>query len=105
VRIPANLLVHTVQVQAYAGRNSAGELFGDPFPLRCMAQGGRKWVAGADGTKVMATLTLYADPNQAETIPPGSKVTHQGQTGTVVVSVNRDGGGLGTPDHTEVVVQ
>lgn len=105
MRIPANLLVHTVTVKPYAGRTSKGETYGAPFPLPCMAQGGRKWVAGSEGTKVLASLTLYAAPGQASTIPPGSLVTHQGKDCTVIASTDRDGGGLGTPDHTEVSCQ
>lgn len=105
MRIPANLLVHTVTVKPYAGRTSAGETYGAPFPLACMAQGKRRWVAGNTGTQVLATLTLYAAPGQSGDIPPGSQVTWMGQTTTVIGSTNHDSGGLGAPDHTEVVCQ
>jgi hypothetical protein len=53
----------------------------------------------------MATLTLYAAPLQAATIPPGSKVTWSGGSATVMQSIDHDSGGLGAPDHTEVVCQ
>lgn len=103
--LPAFLLVHTVTVRPYAGRTSSGDLFGDEFPLPCMAQGQRKMVRTVEGNETLATLTLYAAPGQADTVPTGSEVTWQGRTTTVLASTNQDGGNLGTPDHTEVVCE
>jgi hypothetical protein len=105
VRIPEQFLVHTVTVTPYAGRSSSGPVYGTPFDLTCMRQGGRRWVRQPDGTQGMATLTLYAAPLQAATIPPGSKVTWSGGSATVMQSIDHDSGSLGAPDHTEVVCQ
>lgn len=103
--IPSYLLVHTVTVEPYAGRTSVGETYGESFPLPCFAEGKRTWIVGADGTKSMASLTLYAAPGQEAQIPPGSKITWGSKATVVIASSDRDSGGLGAPDHTEVVCQ
>jgi hypothetical protein len=105
VRIPARFLVHTVTVRPYAGRSSTGPVYGAEFELRCMAQGGLKIVRAADGTTKLAVGTLYAAPGQRAAIPPGSQVEWNGATTTVMQSIDHDSGGLGAPDHTEVVCE
>lgn len=105
MRIPPALLVHSVTVKPYAGRSSTGSVYGAPFALECMAQGARRWVRSADGTESLSTLTLYTAPGQAATIPPGSVVTWSGGVTTVMAAIDQDSGGLGAPDHTEVVCQ
>lgn len=105
MRIPDRFLVHTVTVRPYAGRSSAGPLYDPPFQLVCMAQGKRRWVRGSDGTQLLSTLTLYAAPGQAGSVPPGSEVLWAGDTTTVIGSTDQDSGGLGAPDHTEVVCE
>ena len=101
------LLVHTVTVTPYAGRSSTGDLWDDPFPLPCMAQGGAQMIRLPDGTNVTARLVLYAAPGQSHLLPPGSKVEWDHPGGTLRASVaeayDRDSGPLGAPDHTEVV--
>lgn len=105
MRIPARFLVHEVTVRPYAGRSSTGPVFGAPFTLQCMAQGGRKLVRGGNGDQVLSTLQLFAAPGQAASIPPGSEVDHAGDTTVVLASIDHDSGGLGAPDHTEVVCE
>lgn len=105
MRIPARFLVHTVTVRPFAGRSSNGPVFGAPFTLACMAQGDRRLVRDADGVETLSSLTLYAAPGQASSIPPGSEVDWQGDTTTVIAATDHDSGGLGAPDHTEVVCQ
>lgn len=105
MRIPASLLVHQVQVRPYLGESSVGATYGPEFTLQCMAQGGVRLVRGGDGNQTVSSLTLYAAPDLAATIPAGSEVDHAGDTTTVLTSINHDSGGLGAPDHTEVVCE
>lgn len=105
MRIPAAYLVHSVTVTPLLGHSSTGKLYGDPFPLRCMAQGKRRMVRDAGGTEVLSELTLYAAPGQAATVPPGSLVAWTGDETEVLAAIDHDSGGLGAPDHTEVVCQ
>lgn len=105
MRLPDRYLVHTVTVHPYAGKSSTSAVYGEPFQLKCMAQGGLRIVKGADGSDKLAPLTLYAAPGQAATVPPLSLVEHNGATATVLVAIDHDSGGLGAPDHTEVVCE
>lgn len=105
MRIPAQLLVHTVTVRPYLGRSSSGDLYGPAFEWACMAQGGPRIVKGPDGAELVSTLTLYGAPNEAGLLPAGSEVDHAGDTTTVLSAINHDSGGLGAPDHTEVVCE
>lgn len=105
MRIPDRFLVHTVTVRPYQGRSSTGPVYGDAFTLKCMAQGKRRLVRGSDGAETLSSLTLYCAPGQAGTIPPGSRVDWHGDTTNVLDATDHDSGGLGAPDHTEVVCE
>lgn len=105
MRIPARFLVHLVTVTPYEGVTSTGPKYGAEFTLACMAQGQRRLVRDAEGTERVSSLTLYAAPGLADTIQPGSLVTWSGGTTTVMGATNHDSGGLGAPDHTEVVCE
>ena len=105
MRIPVKFLVHTVQVTPYLGTSSSGDLYGTPFDLPCMAQGSRRMVRDGDGTERVSTLTLFAAPGQASTVPAGSQVTWGETTTTVMAATDHDSGGLGAPDHTEVACE
>lgn len=105
MRIPTRYLVHTVTVRPYRGTSSTGPLYGDAFPLQCMAQGRRRLVRAGDGSEALSSLTIVTAPGQAELIPPGSEVDWRGDTTTVLDSIEHDDGGLGAPQHTEVVCE
>jgi hypothetical protein len=105
VRVPAFLLVHQVTVRPYLGQSSVGAVYGPEFTLRCNAQGSRRMVRANDGAETLSSLTLYCAPNSADSIPPGSEVDWQGDTTTVIAATDHDSGGLGAPDHTEVVCE
>ena len=103
--IPRRFLVHTVTVRPLLGQSSTGKVYGLAFTLQCMAQGKRRMVRNSQGTEVLSTLTLWAAPGQASTIPVGSQVLWQGDTTGVLTSTDMDSGGLGAPDHTEVTCE
>lgn len=105
MRLPDRYLVHEVTVRPYLGRSSTGPVHGPAFTLPCMAQGGPRIVRDASGVERVSTLTLYCAPGQATTVPAGSEVDHAGDSTTVMASINHDSGGLGAPDHTEVVCE
>lgn len=105
MRLPASLMPHTVQVRPYAGESSRGPVFGDTFTLQCMAQGKRRMVRDNDGAEKLSSLTLFCAPGSADLVPPGSEVTWQGDTTTVVDATDHDAGSLPVPAHTEVVCE
>lgn len=103
--IPDEYLVHEVTVRPLTGRSSSGPVLGAAFTLDCLADGKRRLVRGPDGSQKLSSLTLYAAPGQASLVPAGSEVDWQGDTTTVIGSTDMDSGGLGAPDHTEVVCE
>jgi len=70
-----------------------------------MAQGGVRMVRAPDGNEKVSSLTLYADLDAFAQVPAGSQVIHNGDTTAVIVCIPHDDGGLGTPQHTEVVCE
>lgn len=105
MRIPDQYLVHTVDVQPVTGSGAYGDTYGAVVPLRCFAEGTRRLVRNAQGAEVVSSLTLIAAPGQADAVPAGSLVTWRGSTTKVIGSTERDDGGLGAPQHTEVVCE
>jgi hypothetical protein len=105
VLIPTYLLVHSVTVRPLLGNSSTGKVFGPAFPLQCMAQGGIRKVRAPDGSETVSSLTLYAGLDAFDLIPTGSEVDHNGDTTEVIVCIPHNDGGLGTPQHTEVVCE
>lgn len=105
MKLSARFMPHTVTVRPYRGTSSTGPLFGDPFTLQCMAQGRRRMVRGSNGVETLSSLTLYAEHGQAALVPAGSEVDWSGDTTTVLDSTDHDDGGLGAPQHTEVVCE
>ena len=105
MKIPDRFLVHTVTVRPYRGRSSTGPVFGPAFQLKCMAQGKRRLVRDGDGAETLSSLTLFCAPGQAAAVPPGSEVDWQGDTTAVLDATDHDDGGLGAPQHTEVVCE
>ena len=74
-----------------------------------MRRGGHKLVRDAQGAERVSSARLYCAPGKAAAVPPGSRVswTVGGKVrSTVVLAVlDQDSGGLGAPDHTEVVCE
>ncbi|GAA3144941.1 hypothetical protein Ppa06_58230 [Planomonospora parontospora subsp. parontospora] len=98
--LPQWLMRHTATIRPFLGDGAYGPVFGEEVTERCLADDERRLVRDADGTEVVSDLTLYMRPGVV--CPPGSEVTVNGRTTTVIVSHARDGGGLPTPDHVEV---
>lgn len=105
MRLPSRYLVHSVTVRPLLGRSSTGPVFGPAFSLQCMAQGKVRLVRGPDGNETTSSLTLYAALEAFDSVPSGSEVDHNGDTTTVITRIRHDDGGLGAPQHTEVVCE
>lgn len=102
--IPAWLLRHEVTIEAYAGTSGAGvELYDTAVTVRCFKDDKRRLVRAATGQEVVSESTLYAPLSTS--CPVQSRVTlPDGRQATVIQSLSRDGGGLPTPDHLEIVL-
>lgn len=99
--IPEWVFTHEAEFEPLEGEGAYGPIFGPPVTERCLVDDERKLVRNAEGSEVVSDLTIFL--RAGAYYPAGSRVTVSGRTTTVIASKNRDGGGLPTPDHTEVV--
>jgi class 3 adenylate cyclase len=99
--IPDWLLRHEAVIEPFEGEGAYGAIYGDPVTERCLVDDERRLVRNAEGSETVSDTTIFF--RAGTHCPEGSRVTVGGRTTTVIASHDRDGGGLPTPDHTEVV--
>ncbi|GAB2731802.1 hypothetical protein [Streptomyces bullii] len=99
--LPRRFLVHTITIEDYLGGTSKGPKYAAPRTVRCLVDEQTRAVRTPGGEQVTSTSTAYAGPEE-KTAPPLSRVTlPSGRVTKVIQTKNRDGGGLGTPNHVE----
>lgn len=97
--LPAFLLRHTARIAPYLTWGS----FGPEADLRCLVTERLSTASTQAGVERVAYVTLWAMPGAA--VPEGSRVSMpDGRAGYVSAVARHDGGGLPTPDHTEIAV-
>lgn len=102
--LPSYMLGHQVTVEPYTGSSAYGPLYGPAASVRCFLDDQTKNVRDKTGREVVSSATFYARPGLV--CPPESRVTlPSGRTTIVIALLDRDGGGMPTPDHVEVVLQ
>ncbi|WP_129307996.1 hypothetical protein [Streptomyces sp. L2] len=102
--IPRVLMRHEITVEAYSGESSTGPLYEAPTVVRCFVDEQTRAVRSPGGEQVTSSSTAYADPGTSA--PALSRVTlPSGRTTTVIAALDRNGGGLPTPDHVEIQLQ
>jgi hypothetical protein len=102
--IPGWLLRHQITVEAYRGDSSSGPVYGPPAQVRAFVDEQTRAVRSPGGEEVTSSSTAYCPPGTK--VPPLSRVTlPDGRHTTVIACLPRDGGGLPTPDHTEIQLQ
>jgi hypothetical protein len=101
--LPEFLLTHTMVVEPLLGRYSHGPQYGDPVTHRCFLDDGTSLVLSREGVEMVSSAKAYLQLN-AE-VPLDSRVTVNGQERTVIDVKRRDGKGLPTPDHLEVILK
>lgn len=103
-RIPGWLLRHRITVEPYRGASSKGPIYGPPQTVRCFVDEQTRTVRSPGGEEVTSSSTAYAAPGTV--VPALSRVTlPSGRVTTVIAVLNRDAGGLPTPDHVEIQLQ
>lgn len=100
--IPSHLLVHTASVEPYQGSGAYGDVFGAAYSLPCYFEAQRRIVRDTEGDEAVSEATVYADLG-AE-IKPGSRVSVNGYTSTVITVATYDDGGLTGLAHREIVL-
>lgn len=102
--VPDYLLVHSITVETYAGTGAYGDTFAAPVQIRCFVDDQRKNVLAPDGSTVVSESTVIAKLTDAIKLAAKSKVTlPSGRHAIVINAKRRDDGGLGAPQHVEVV--
>lgn len=101
--IPTHLLVHSATVQPYEGSGAYGDVYGATVTLPCYFEAVRKMVRDDDGAETVSEATIYADLGTE--IKPGSRVTVNGYTSTVVSVSVLDDGGLTGLAHREIALR
>lgn len=104
MQVPLSLLPHSVTVEPYAGTGAYGDLYGPPKQVRCFVQDKRRMVRDATGARVVSESTLICRLDHVDDFAPGSKVTTNGRTATVITAYRQDGGRLPVPSHLEVAL-
>ena len=99
--LPDWLLRHQAQIEPFLGDGAYGPLYGPPVMEQCLVDDERRLVRDAQGAETVSDTTIFFRPGVQ--CPEGSRVTVNGRVTTVIASYSRDGGGLPTPDHVEVV--
>ncbi|MYW48882.1 hypothetical protein GT346_42675 [Streptomyces sp. SID161] len=95
---------HKITVEPYLGETSKGPRYGPRTVVRCFVDEQTRAVRSPAGEQVTSTSTAYADPDTS--VPASSRVTlPSGRITTVIAALNRDGGGLPTPDHVEIQLE
>jgi hypothetical protein len=104
--VPRWLLRHTIAIEPYQGADSFGASFyGPAVTVRCFLDAKVRMVRDAGtGAQVVSSSTAYAP---LETVAPAeSRVTlPDGRVTAVMQALRRDGAGLPTPDHLEIVLE
>lgn len=100
-RLPDFMLGHQVVVEPYLGSTSVGPRYGAPVTVKAFVDEKIRQVRDKTGREVVSSSTFYARPGLD--CPAESRVTlPSGRKTTVIAVLDRDGGGMPTPDHVEV---
>ncbi|MFC7582434.1 hypothetical protein ACFQYP_00490 [Nonomuraea antimicrobica] len=99
--LPDWLLRHEATIEPFHGDGAYGPIYGEAVTVKCLVDDERRLVRDAQGAETVSDTTVFLPPGTR--CPEGSRVTANGRVTTVIASYARDGGGLPTPDHVEVV--
>lgn len=107
-KLPGYLKVHSITIEPLEGVYSHGNKYGDPVTHRCFVDNGTTLQLDSEGNEVVSSARVFMD--SGADIPVLSRVTIQRKGAkkrvTYVIDVKeRDGGGLPTPDHLELVLR
>lgn len=102
--IPRRFLIHAITIEPYLGDTSKGPKYGPPVEAPCLLDEQTRAVRSPAGEQVTSTSTAYCLPGVAA--PQFSRVTlPSGRVTKVIQTKNRDGQGLGTPNHVEIQLE
>lgn len=99
----AELFIHTVTVETYAGSGAYGDTWEpESAPVACFTDESRRLVRDQHGAEVVSETTILTTLGAADQFTPGSRVHARDRTVTVIGRSRFDGEALELPSHTEV---
>lgn len=101
--LPEFLLTHSIAIEPLIGRHSNGPEYGPTVTYRCFVDDGTSLQLSREGIEVVSTAKVYLQ--LSANVPVDSRATFRGRVTTVLDVKRRDGGGLPTPDHLEVMLR
>lgn len=110
MNIPSVLLRFPATVRTYLGDNGKGErLYADAVSFKCFTEAKRKLVRNpTTGDERVASGTAWARRDAAggpSAFPPGSLIAvNGGDECELIECLDRNSGGLGAPDHLELIL-
>lgn len=103
--IPEFLLVHSIEVEPLLGQFSQGPSYGVKQLIpRCFVEDETTLQRDKTGQEVVSFSRVFIADLETD-IPLDSRVTVNGRVTTVLNVKRRDGGGLPTPNHLEVILR
>lgn len=103
MRLPSFLLRHTVTVEPLVGTYSHGPSYGAPVSYKCYVEDRTTLVLNREGKEVVSTSAVFLQLGPS--IPVDSRVTVNGRESIVIDVKERNGKGLPTPDHLELILR
>jgi hypothetical protein len=105
MEVPDWLLVHTVTVEPQTGTGPYSDQYGPAVPVQCFVNYTRQLVRNQAGAEVVSEATVYTTLDQTPLFPLDSRVTlPDGSVAYVIKSSPHNDGGMGAPQHLEVVL-
>lgn len=101
--IPGWLLTHQIIVEPFEGSYSHGAKYGPSFVYKCFVDEGRTLQLDREGNEVVSSSRAFGP--LVDSIPIESRVKVNGRTTFVIDVKRRDGKGLPTPDHLELILR
>ncbi|MGH3834097.1 MAG: hypothetical protein ACRDSF_00115 [Pseudonocardiaceae bacterium] len=90
-------------MEPFEGNFSHGPKYGEAFTYRCFVDDGRTLQLDKDGAEVVSSARAFG--NLIDGILVESRVTVNGKTTYVIDVKRREGKGLPTPDHLEIILR
>lgn len=108
-RVPGYLMTHEVEVALFRGHNATGPVHGPSATLPAFVDDRRRVIRTPDGSTITSGATVYlqldAEDELGGEITSEAEVRVRDRPARVVDVRRRDGGGLPTPDHIEIVLE
>ncbi len=82
--IPRRLLLESVSVQTNSGEGAYGPVLAAAATVACKASWRRQLVRDANGEETVSELTLHVHPDDEAKFTPGSALTYEGYSTTVL---------------------